>query len=309
MTKKRFITIGTFDGVHIGHRYLFGRLESLAVRHLQKPLALYFPFPPKTLLSEHPEMTVLSTPTEKKALLKGTGLEACALDFDVCRNMEPDYFFEQILLKEYQMGGLLVGQDFAFGKNRQGDDDFLRRECAKRDIPFEVAPFYQINGKKVSSSLIRKALAMGDIECANALLNRPYELTGTVVQGHKLGRKLGFPTANLDTGIYKILPLGVFAVKVRVGRKYYDGFCNIGFRPTVNTIHSCLPLVEVNIFDFHQSIYGRKITIWFAGKLRNEAKFNGVDALVAQLKKDRQSARELLAKTPFSPNGPYELKP
>lgn len=294
MTRKNFITLGTFDGLHIGHRYLFGRLETLSVRYLQKPLALYFPFPPKTLLSPHPEMTVLSTPAEKKQLFKTIGLRALPLDFAQCRSQAPAEFFEHTLLEQYQMGGLLVGQDFAFGKDRQGDTDFLRRACEQYNIPFEVAGFYQVGGQKVSSSLIRKTLAMGDIERVNELLARPYELTGTVVPGHKLGRKLGFPTANLDTGIYKILPLGVFAVKVRVGRRYYDGFCNIGFRPTVNTIHSCLPLVEVNIFDFHQSIYGRKITIWFAGKLRDETKFNGLDALVSQLKKDRQAARTLL---------------
>lgn len=295
MTQKRFITIGTFDGVHIGHRYLFGRLDALAVRHLQKPFVLYFPLPPKTLLGTHPEMTVLSTPDEKKRILKGLGVPAAALDFDACRNMEPAEFFEEILLKKYRMGGLLVGPDFAFGKDRRGDTDFLRAECAKRGIPFEVASFYQTDCEKVSSSLIRKTLAGGDAERVSALLGRPYELTGTVVKGHKLGRRLGFPTANLDTGIYKILPLGVFAVKVRVGRKHYNGFCNIGFRPTVNTIDSSLPLVEVNIFDFHQSIYGRKITVWFAGKLRDETKFSGLDALVGQLKKDREFARAVLA--------------
>ena len=307
MKRKNFITLGTFDGLHIGHRYLFGRLETLAVRYLQKPLALYFPLPPKTLLSTHPEMTVLSAPAEKKHLFKTVGLDAQPLDFAQCRNQQPQDFFENVLLQKYQMGGLIVGQDFAFGKDRRGDTDFLRRACEQHAIPFEVAGFYQFAGQKVSSSLIRKTLAMGYIERVNEMLGRPYELTGTVVPGHKLGRKLGFPTANLDTGIFKILPLGVFAVKVRVGRRYYDGFCNIGFRPTVNTIHSCLPLVEVNIFDFHQSIYGRKITIWFAGKLRDETKFNGLDALVAQLKKDRTEARALLKDMPGMPpqNGIY----
>lgn len=298
MTKKRFITIGTFDGVHIGHRYLFGRLDALAVRYLLKPFVLYFPLPPKTLLGARPEMTVLSTCAEKKRLLKELGIQAAALDFDACRNMEPLDFFENVLLKKYQMGGLLAGPDFAFGKDRRGDTDFLRAECAKRGIPFEVAGFCQTGGEKVSSSLIRKTLAAGDIERANALLGRPYDLTGTVVKGHKLGRRLGFPTANLNTGLHKILPLGVFAVKVRVGRKYYNGFCNIGFRPTVNTIDASLPLVEVHIFDFHQSIYGRKITVWFVGKLRDETKFNGLDALVGQLKKDRESARAVLAGVP-----------
>ena len=133
MSKKNFITIGTFDGVHIGHRCLFNRLEALAVRHLQRPLALYFPYPPKTLLSAHPEMTVLTTPAEKKALLKPLVSHTQALDFAQCRNMEPLDFFENILLGTYQMGGLLIGQDFAFGKDRRGDAAFLR-ETAQQAV-------------------------------------------------------------------------------------------------------------------------------------------------------------------------------
>lgn len=295
---KNLITVGTFDGLHAGHRALFGKLEMMAARHQLKPLALYFPLPPKTLLAEHPEMTVLTLPDEKKFLFKKEAVPARALDFAACRNLSPEQFFD-ILRTQYNMGGLLAGPDFAFGKDRQGGIDFLRAQCEKYGLPFDVAEFSVAGGEKISSSLIRKLLAQGDIFTANALLGRPYELTGRVIKGHQLGRKLGFPTANLDTGIYKILPLGVFAVKVRVGRKIYDGFCNIGFRPTVNPIHAKLPLVEVNIFDFKQSIYGRKITIWFVQKLRNEMKFNGLDNLVAQLKSDREDARNALKNFTF----------
>lgn len=290
---KNFITVGTFDGVHGGHRALFGKLEMLAAEHRMKPLALYFPLPPKTLLGEHPEMTVLTLPSEKKFLFKKEAQPAQPLDFDACRNLSAEQFFD-VLRHKYNMGGFLAGPDFAFGKDRQGGLDFLRTQCEKYGLPFDVAEFSLTEGEKISSSLIRKILAQGDIPRANALLGRPYELTGRVIKGHQLGRKLGFPTANLDTGIYKILPLGVFAVKVRVGRKMYDGFCNIGFRPTVNPIHDKLPLVEVNIFDFKQSIYGRNITIWFVQKLRDEKKFNGLDNLVAQLKSDREDARAAL---------------
>ena len=291
---NKFITIGTFDGLHAGHRFLFNRLETLAAQHLMKPLALYFPLPPKTLLSTQPEMTVLSTPQEKQKLFRDLGVPAQTLDFEACRNLSPEKFFNEVLLKKYRMGGLLVGLDFAFGKDREGSLAFLREECAKRNIPFEVANFYLADGEKISSSLIRKTLALGDIPQATELLAQSYKLTGTVIKGHQLGRKLGFPTANLDTGIYKILPLGVFAVKVRVGKKICDGFCNIGFRPTVNPFQIKLPLVEVNIFNFKKSIYGRKITVFFAAKIRNESKFNGLEALVAQLKKDREKACELL---------------
>ena len=290
---KQFITIGTFDGIHTGHQHLFNTLETRAALHRQRAKVLYFPFPPKTLLTTHPEMTVLTLPEEKKFLFKKLGIRAEILDFRHLRSLSARQFFNR-LCNHYNLGGLLIGADFAFGKNREGSAVFLREACAEKNIPFEVVPFYKEGHEKISSSLIRKILAQGDVPHANALLGRAYELTGRVVTGHKLGRKLGYPTANLDTGIYKILPLGVFAVKVRVGTKMYNGFCNIGFRPTVNTLHTLLPLVEVHIFNFKQSIYGRKITIWFYEKLREELKFNGLDLLKAQLARDKQTAQQVL---------------
>lgn len=293
---KHFITVGTFDGVHTGHRFLLARLEMLAARYRLKPLALYFPLPPKTLLGGKPEMTVLTLPKEKKQLLRKTGTPAQALDFAACRHMSAKTFFNEVLLKKYHMGGLIVGADFALGKDRQAGSDWLKEQCAKHQIPFEVVRFYKTGTQKISSSLIRKILASGDIERANLLLGYPYELTGKVVKGKQLGRKLGFPTANLNPGIYKILPLGVFAVRVRVGKQFYNGFSNIGFRPTVNSIYGKLPLVEVHIFDFDADIYGKNITVWFAEKLRDETKFDTLPELVAQLKQDRREAKKILKK-------------
>jgi len=293
MKRKNMITIGTFDGVHTGHQRLFARLETLAAQYLLKPLVLYFPLPPKTLLNPHPEMTVLTTPEEKKKLFRTHGVPARILDFRALRLQSAADFFKR-LQKDYQLGGLLIGADFAFAKNRQGGVEFLRDACAQAHIPCEIMPFFNEGNTKISSSLIRKTLAQGDIARTTALLGRPYELTGKVIKGFQLGRKLGFPTANLDTGIYKILPLGVFAVKVRVGKKMYNGFCNIGFRPTVNTLHTRMPLVEVHIFRFRKSIYGRKITIWFVEKLRDEMKFQGLEALKQQLTADKQHAEKLL---------------
>lgn len=296
MKKKTryFITIGTFDGVHAGHRFLLARLEMLAAQYRLKPLALYFPLPPKTLLGNKPEMTVLTLPREKRQLLRELGTPVQALDFATCHAMTAAAFFDDVLLKKMNMGGLLVGPDFAFGKDRQADVTWLKERCAQAGIMFEKIRFYKTGTQKISSSLVRKLLAGGDMERANDLLGRPYELTGTVIKGKQLGRQLGFPTANLDTGIYKILPLGVFAVKVRVGMEIYNGFCNIGFRPTVNPLSGVLPLVEVHIFDFDQNIYGRKVTIWFVQKLRDEVKFDSLPALVAQLKQDRSKAKQCL---------------
>ncbi len=290
---KNFITIGTFDGVHRGHQHLFNLLETRAALHRAKPLVLYFTLPPKTLQAPHPEMTILSMPDEKKRLFKKMGLRTEVLDFTQVRSLSAQQFFNR-LLNHFQCAGLLVGADFAFGKNREGSAVFLREACGHKNIPFEVVPFYKEGYEKISSSLIRKLLAQGNIAQANAFLGHPYELTGRVISGHKLGRKLGYPTANLDTGIYKILPLGVFAVKVRVGTKIYDGFCNIGFRPTVNTLNTILPLVEVHIFNFKQSIYGRKITIWFFQKLRDEIKFNSLEELKSQLTRDKHQAAQYL---------------
>ena len=293
MKKNKAITLGTFDGVHLGHQHLFSQLELFAAKHCLTPKVLYFPLPPKTLLSARPEMTVLSLFPEKRAWFKQSGLAAYPLDFKALQNKSPEQFW-QFLTKQHNLGGLLVGADFAFGKDRQGGIDFLRRKCAEAKIPFEVVDFYKVLGKKISSSLIRKLLAQGDMAQANALLGRPYSVSGLIISGQKLGRKLGFPTANLDTGLYKILPLGVFAVTVKLGRQFYKGFCNIGFRPTVNTLHRLLPLVEVHIFDFHKSIYGRKLTIFFHEKLREEVKFESVEQLKQQLMLDQEHAQQVL---------------
>lgn len=296
MKLKNFITVGTFDGVHLGHRALFTRLEQLAVLHQMRPQVLYFPYPPKTILSARPEMSVLSTPPEKKALLKNClDVPAQELNFQAYREYSPEQFFKKVLLEKYNCGGVLAGPDFAFGKNRAGNDDFLKSKCAQLGLPFEVLPFYDApGGAKVSSSLIRKTLAEGKMKEAAAMLGRPYSLEGRVVAGKKLGRKLGFPTANLDINFYKLLPLGVFAVKVRVGRKFYRGICNIGFRPTVNPIDSIIPLTEVHILDFNKSIYGRRLEVWFYDKLRGETKFDGLDALKAELTRNKQTARSLI---------------
>lgn len=289
-----FITIGTFDGVHLGHRALFNRLEQLAVLHQLKPLVLYFSYPPKTLLSDSPAMTVLSTPPEKKELLKNclAGTKCEELNFQLYREYTPEHFFKKVLLEKYRCGGILAGPDFAFGKNRQGTGEWLQQKCSQVNIPFEIFPFYDgAAGSKISSSLIRKTLAEGNIQTANALLGRPYTAEGRVIAGHKLGRKLGFPTANLDINFYKLLPLGVYAVDVQLGHRTYRGVCNIGFRPTVNPITSIIPLTEVHILDFNQSIYGRRLKISFRHKIRGEMKFDSLDALKAQLAQDKQAAR------------------
>lgn len=294
MKHKRIITVGTFDGMHLGHRALFTRLEQLAVRYQMRPLVLYFPYPAKTLLSPVPAMTVLSTPPEKKALFKELGLPLEELNFQLYREFTPEHFFKKVLIGKYHCGAILAGPDFTFGKNRQGNAAFLQKRCERMNLPLELIPFYDApGGAKISSSLIRKTLAEGNIKLANSFLGYAYHAEGRVITGHKLGRKLGFPTANLDINYYKLLPLGVYAVRVRVGRRWYNGICNIGYRPTVNTISAATPLTEVHILDFNQSIYGRRIEIVFVEKIRGEVKFDNLDELKAQLTHDKHAAKAL----------------
>lgn len=294
---KYFLTVGTFDGMHLGHRALFTRLEQLAVLHQLKPLVLYFPYPPKTLLCETPAMTVLSTPPEKKLQLKQAlgDTQREELNFYLYREFTPENFLKKVLIGKYRCGGILAGPDFTFGKNRAGNDAWLKQKCAQLGLPFEVLPFYNgPRGEKISSSLIRKTLAAGDIAGANAMLGHAYSLEGRVIPGQRLGRKLGFRTANLDVNFYKLLPLGVYAVRVRVGHSWYKGICNIGYRPTVNTISAPVPLTEVHILDFNKSIYGRRIEVVFVAKIRGEEKFASLDALKKQLAKDKSAARQLI---------------
>jgi len=296
MKRKRMITVGTFDGMHLGHRALFTHLEQMALRYQLKPLVLYFPYPAKTLLSPAPAMTVLSTPPEKKRLLKeiACGIECQELNFQIYREFLPEHFFRKVLVEKYHCGGILAGPDFTFGKNRQGNAALLKQRCAQLGLPCEIMPFYQApDGAKISSSLIRKIMAEGNIAQANNLLGYVYSAQGRVMKGHQLGRKLGYPTANLDINYYKLLPLGVYAVRVRLGRSWYKGICNIGYRPTVNTITAPVPLTEVHILNFNQSIYGRRMEIQFIGKIRGEVKFDSLDELKAQLAQDKQAAQSI----------------
>ncbi|MDR0291785.1 MAG: riboflavin biosynthesis protein RibF [Elusimicrobium sp.] len=295
---KNFITIGGFDGVHTGHVKLILRLKKLARAAKMNSVVLYFQFPPKAYISGGARLSILTLPGEKFALLSSleTGVTR-PLNFKRIRFLSRENFFD-LLLKTYKMGGLLVGRDFAFGRGRKGHIDFLRAACKRAGVKLEIEDFFKTEdaaaGRKVSSSLIRKMLADGEIEKANKLLGYKYSVGGTVIEGKKLGRTLGFPTANMDTGFYKVLPRGIFAVEVIVGKEKFKGVANIGFRPTVNPIYGDVPLVETHILDFNRDIYGQIIRINFVSKIRGEKKFKTLPALVRQIRLDAKAARRLV---------------
>ena len=289
---KKFITIGTFDGVHLGHKFIFDMLRKLAAKNNMTPLILTFDFAPKLLKNNDTKNKVLTLPDEKLSLLKQENCEVKKLDFEKIKNLTCQEFFD-ILIKDYKMGGILAGEDFAFGKDRLGKKDFLQKACAENNIICSYQNFVQNKeGHKISSSLIRKFLELGEVSTAAKLLGHFYTLKGLIVKGQQLGRQMGFATANLKIDTCKILPKGVFAVKVFLEGKEYKGVCNIGLRPTVEK--NGQPLCEVHILNFNRDIYGKILQIALVAKIRGEKKFDSLGELTQQINKDTSSAIKIL---------------
>ncbi|MDR1683834.1 MAG: riboflavin biosynthesis protein RibF [Elusimicrobiota bacterium] len=288
--RKNFITIGAFDGVHLGHRRLIYALKDFAAQNKMNSAVLAFGYPPKVVMQGLPPQAVITTPAEKFELIRALGpAQIYKLDFNKLRDLSARDFFAA-LLKKYKMGGILVGPDFAFGKDRGGRLDFLKKACAANNIIYIASDFVQEGGRKISSSLIRAALRGGDIESVGKMLGRPYRLSGKIVKGRRLGRAIGFPTANMAVDGHKILPPGVFAVRVYLGKEVFKGVCNIGTRPTIDK--NGAPSVETHILDFNRSIYGRVLKVDFLFKIRGEKKFSGLDELKIQIAKDARAARK-----------------
>lgn len=296
---KKFITIGTFDGVHLGHQQMLSALVREAGEVGLQSLVAYFPVPPKAVLSGKTAQTLLTLPDERQRLLFSCGVDhALPLEFTrTLARMSPEDFFRSVIVGKLHAGGILAGQDFAFGHNRDGHISWLRARCAREAIVLAVPPFVKAGGHKISSSGLRALLHGGDVACAAALMGRNYCVRGTVIRGEGLGRKLGFPTANLDAGPLKLLPRGVFAVRARAAGGEYRGVANVGLRPTVCARRAGLPLCEVHLLDFSGDIYGQQLEVEFAAFLRGEAKFNGLGELTAAIRADIAAVRQ---KTVFS---------
>lgn len=285
------LTIGTFDGVHLGHRKIIAALHDRAKTVNGESVIFTFdPHPRKVVASGESNLRLLTTLDEKIALFEQSGVDHLIIYPFTTEFSQLTYeeFVEKVLVGQIHTKFLVVGYDHKFGKNRQGDFEFLKK-CADRfDFQIEKMDVLLMNEANVSSTKIREAIQLGDFETANNFLGYPFMLHGTVVEGQKLGRKIQFPTANIETSDPdKIIPgYGVYAVEANFRNQTFQGMLNIGSRPTVNN-NADHRSIEVHIFDFDSDIYGEQLELVFFRKLREEQKFSSIEALKDQLAKDK----------------------
>lgn len=284
-------TVGIFDGVHAGHRFLIDELKSIAqTKHLRSTV-ITFAQHPRKVLDPNFNPLLLTSLEERIAQIDTTGIDCCiVIDFDLEMAALSAYdFIQQILFNKFNVQVLLVGHDHRFGHNRA--EGFPEYQQYGKQVGVEViqaSRFSTNNDEMISSTEIRTALQVGDVERANRLLTYRYSITGVVVKGFQMGRKMGFPTANVALiEADKHIPAnGVYAVQVKWGGTHYNGMLNIGVRPTVSSSET--KSIEVNIFDFDADIYDQQVEVIFIAKIRDEKKFESLDDLVAQLMVDRQ---------------------
>jgi riboflavin kinase/FMN adenylyltransferase len=285
------LAIGNFDGVHLGHAALVRQLVSAAKRMQLAPTVLTFEPHPREFFAPESAPARLTTLREKLELLAELG----ASQTMVCRfnaafaALTANEFIEQVLVRGLHVKHLIIGDDFRFGRGRTGDFAWLQVAGQRFGFTVEAMQSVTVDGERVSSSGVRRALANGDMEHAARLLGRPYIIDGRVVHGDKIGRQLGFATANIRIKHNPLPMTGVFAVEVSgLGDQPLRGVANLGIRPTVGGTR---PLLEVHLFDFDRDIYGAHISVRFVHKLRNEQRFPNFDALKAQIAADAVAAR------------------
>ena len=292
--KNPVLTIGTFDGVHIGHKKIIDQLNAEATKiGGESVLFTFFPHPRMVIFPESHGLKLIQTQEEKLEKLKEMGLQNVIVfpfTFEFSRLTALE-FVRDMLVNQLHVKKLVIGYDHQFGKNREGSIHFLRDVAETYEFEVIEIPAQDIAAVYVSSTKIREALLTGDIEKANDYLGAPFELIGKVVKGKQLGRTIGFPTANLKlANELKIIPQnGVYAVKVFYQENCFEGMMNIGIRPTIESENDTT--IEVHIFDFDQTIYGESLRVELYKKTRDEQKFNGIDALKNQLKSDEISIR------------------
>ncbi len=292
------VTTGTFDGVHLGHQTIIARLKELSLKFDgQSVVITYHPHPRMVLQPNNTELEILNILPEKIARLEQLGVDhLLIIPFDSSfASLTSEEFIRKILVDVVHTRKLVIGYDHHFGKNREGSFDHLVEYGPKYGFDVEEIPAQDIDQVAVSSTKIREALRKGDIQVANRYLGYAYPFNGKVMKGRQLGRKIEFPTANLEIlPNRKLIPAnGVYAVNVIVENAIYNGMMNIGFRPTVS--NEKIRTIEVHIFNFDNDIYEKEIKVRMITRIRDEIRFDGIDELREQLKKDKLEALKNLS--------------
>ncbi len=299
-SQKSFVTIGSFDGVHIGHQKVIKKLiKSAKKKNATSVLLTFFPHP-RMILQKDVDIKLINTIDERIQLLEKLGLEAIVIQpftENFSEHTATD-FIKNILINKLNISKLFIGYDHHFGKNREGNFKQLEKYGDLYNFKVEEISQQDINDIAVSSTKIRKAIEKGEIEKANNYLGYPYILTGVVVKGKNLGEKIGFPTANLNIQeTYKLIPkTGAYVVKSTIENKPVFGMMNIGYRPTVSGKNQT---IEIHFFNFNEDLYGKIVQVEVLHFLRNEQKFESVEALQLQLIKDREKSLEIIHGTFF----------
>lgn len=292
------VTIGTFDGVHLGHQKILNRLAEIKAQTGLRTLVLTFdPHPRKVLFPEQKDLKLLTSVPERLELLKQMGVDVTVVYPFSLSFSETDsaFYIEDILLKQLQVRYLVIGHDHRFGRNRSGNFETLVDYANRGKFQLEEIPAQDLDQIAISSSKIRKALEEEQLELANRYLGHPYFITALVIKGKQLGRKLGYPTANLQLeDPEKIIPAnGVYFVEVLVNKKTRYGMMSIGFNPTTDNDKSIK--LEVHIFDFDDDLYNQHLSVKFLKRLRKEERFKNLNELQEQLKHDEERCMNLLA--------------
>ncbi len=290
------VTIGNFDGLHRGHQAMLARLKEEAAKRSLQSCVLTFEPHPREFFAPGEAPARLSSLREKSELIAAAGIDR----LHVCRfnqrfsSLSPDDFIRQVLVNSLGTRWLLVGDDFRFGARRAGDFSLLQEAGARLGFEVESLPTVNVENKRASSTAVREALAVGDMQHARELLGRPYSISGHVMHGNKLGRQIGFPTANIQLQHNRPPLSGVFAVEVcGLNGAPLRGVASLGTRPTVHENGN--PTLEVFIFDFRDDLYGRRLRVDFLKKLRDEEKYPDLDALINQINRDVDNARAFFA--------------
>lgn len=296
--KNPVVTTGTFDGVHLGHQKIITRLKEVGQEENGETVLLtFYPHPRMVLFPDDHELKLINTQQEKIELLEKYGVDHLIIypftkEFSRLTSVE---FVRNILVNQIKTKRLVIGYNHHFGRNREGSFEHLKEYGPLYGFDVEEISAEDIDDIEISSTKIRKALQTGDVQTATKYLGHTYSVTGKVVEGHKLGRTIGYPTANVVIDdVYKLIPVdGIYAVKVKHDTALYGGMLSIGNNPTVEGKGRS---IEVNIFDFDKTIYGENVTIYFIEWLRSEVKFDSLEALKQQLATDELNSKRIITK-------------